>query len=477
MLLRIISLLFVFITAAFSQNHYPDLFKLIHEGKFTEANKSIVGLLSGNPSPEQVYEIRFAGDLMNRIKLDFRKKSEDVIPFIKKYYPKVTAKQISEWEELKDLEYKIMDGEKFYFNQAARNLFRVNTDAKQVMVQKDGPEQDNLEDFLRINIPAVIRDNNFSHEKKVHPVVMELDYTVSVKRGVVPAGEIIRCWMPFPRVNAGIQKNIELVSVNDPEYILAPDNYLHSSVYLEKPALSDTETVFNIKFKFTSYSEFNGISFTKESAGKYDLPDLEKFISERPPHIVFTSRIKKLSESIIGSEKDPVIKAKKIYDWINDNIPWASAREYSTVPNISDYVLENLHGDCGMQTLLFMTLCRYNGIPAQWQSGWMLHPGSVNLHDWCRINLPGYGWVPVDMSYGRQPFEADREKYFFFGNNDSYHMVVNDEYSADFYPAKIYPRSETVDFQRGEVEWKGGNLYFDKWNYSMDVKYIDENEK
>ena len=29
------------------------------------------------------------------------------------------------------------------------------------------------------------------------------------------------------------------------------------------------------------------------------------------------------------------------------------------------------------------------------------------------------------------------------------------------------------DFQRGEVEWKGGNLYFDKWDYNMKIKYIN----
>jgi hypothetical protein len=32
-------------------------------------------------------------------------------------------------------------------------------------------------------------------------------------------------------------------------------------------------------------------------------------------------------------------------------------------------------------------------------------------------------------------------------------------------------RSEPVDFQRGEVEWRGGNLYFDKWDYHMEVSY------
>jgi hypothetical protein len=41
------------------------------------------------------------------------------------------------------------------------------------------------------------------------------------------------------------------------------------------------------------------------------------------------------------------------------------------------------------------------------------------------------------------------------------------------HPEKQYLRSEPNDFQRGEVEWKGGNLFFDKWDYNMKIKYIN----
>ena len=52
-------------------------------------------------------------------------------------------------------------------------------------------------------------------------------------------------------------------------------------------------------------------------------------------------------------------------------------------------------------------------------------------------------------------------------------MTVNQDFGMDLYPAKTYPRSETVDFQRGEVEWEGGNLYFPYWNYDMDITYLN----
>ncbi len=128
-----------------------------------------------------------------------------------------------------------------------------------------------------------------------------------------------------------------------------------------------------------------------------------------------------------------------------------------------------MHGDCGIKTILFMTLARYNGIPAKWQSGWMMHPGEINLHDWGEIYFEGIGWVPVDQSFGIVDSENEAVKYFFLGGIDAYHFIVNDDYSKPLFPAKIYPRSETVDFQRGEVEWRGGNLYFDKWDYEMEI--------
>jgi len=70
--------------------------------------------------------------------------------------------------------------------------------------------------------------------------------------------------------------------------------------------------------------------------------------------------------------------------------------EYSTIRNISEYCHSKGYGDCGQEALLFMTLCRLNGIPARWQSGWNTFPGDKSNHDWSEIYLAPYGWVPVD---------------------------------------------------------------------------------
>ena len=80
------------------------------------------------------------------------------------------------------------------------------------------------------------------------------------------------------------------------------------------------------------------------------------------------------------------------------------------------------------------------------------------------------GWVPADQSFGIPAFARNAdEEYFFLGGIDSWRMIVNTDYGMPLQPEKQYPRSETVDFQRGEVEWEGGNLYFPQWDYHMDI--------
>src|SRR5690606_38472644 len=130
-------------------------------------------------------------------------------------------------------------------------------------------------------------------------------------------------------------------------------------------------------------------------------PELREHLGERAPHIVFTPAIRELSKRIVGDETNPYRIALKLFDAV-DRIPWAGAREYSTISNISSYALHAGHADCGQQTLLLMTLLRLNGIPARWQSGWVFSDGAYDImHDWGWLYLAPYGWVPMDVTFGR----------------------------------------------------------------------------
>ena len=95
-----------------------------------------------------------------------------------------------------------------------------------------------------------------------------------------------------------------------------------------------------------------------------------KYTATEYPQVILTSEMRKLAKQIVGRETDPLMQASLVYDWIDAHFPWAGAREYSTIPNLAEYVLENGHGDCGQVSLLCITFLRSLGIPARWESGY-----------------------------------------------------------------------------------------------------------
>lgn len=445
-------------------------------GDYSKAKKSIdLYIAQNNLSAKEIYDLNFKKDVLDRISEDFSKSRESVIEYIKKYYPNVDDKMISAWEAEKSLEMRIIDGQKRYMSRAAPNLFRINEEAIKRKLEIDGSQEDNVEKVLKTHLPAVVNTLKSNGKTQADPVKMKVKYTVTLKPNVVPDGEMVRCWLPYPREDNRRQTNIILISASDVNYVISPENYAHRTLYMQKVAEKDKPMAFSIEFYYSAAAEW--FDLANKQIKPYDKNSelYKKYTAERESHVIFTDKIKELSKQIVGNEKNPYQVTKKIFDYVNDNYPWAGAREYSTIDNIPKYVIENKHGDCGQVALLFITLARYNGIPAKWQSGFMTHPGGLNLHDWAEVYYEGIGWVPVDQSFGRRDLNLGEDvRYFFLNGIDAYRWIVNDDYSQSLFPAKTYPRSETVDFQRGELEWSGGNIYFNDWNWDIDVEYLDK---
>ncbi len=447
----------------------------IEKGQYAVARKQINKAIAFDEmSPLKRIELENKKDIMHRIESDFNKKLEDILPYIKTYYPEVTNEQLRAWEKSRALEKMTINGKDRYFVKAAQNLFRIDKEAKEQKIRIDGEKKDDLVEFLEQNLPIVIEDVKNNKGVTGKPIKMKFTYTLIVDADAVPAGELVRCWLPFPREGNVRQQDVKLLSTSQEDYILAPNSQIQRTLYMQKQAVDGKPTVFEIAFSTTTRPQWFDLENAEIKPYNKDSELYKKYTAERDPHLLFTPAVKALSEKIAGDEETPYLIVKKIFNYIANNYPWASAREYSTIENIPDYVIANKHGDCGQVTLLFMAMARYNGIPARWQSGWMLHPGSVNLHDWCEIYFEGLGWVPIDQSFGRQQVKNPEVQEFFLGGLDAYRLIVNDNYGMPLFPEKQFLRSETNDFQRGEVEWRGGNLYFDMWDYHMEVEYFNQ---
>ena len=433
---------------------------------------ALTGLLTACSGGKKAETYNWASDLQERLRMDFCRTEEEVRHYIQTYIPDVTDTQMRDWEARNVLEYKLIDGEKRYFRNAGPNLFRMDSACHAIKVAKEGAPLSDSELVNQAHLPKVIEAVHQTHTAIVEPKRMRITYTLTVKPDAVPAGETIRCWLPFPRTDVARQNEVKLLATSESTYQLAPTSCAHSTLYMEKTATKGEPTSFSETFELTSSAEWHELR--PEDIQPYDTTSTlyRTYTAERESHIRFTPRLRALATQLTAGETNPLLQARRLFRWVNDQFPWASAREYSTIENIPEYVLDNGHGDCGQVTLLFLTLCRICGIPAHFQSGFMLHPGAWNLHDWGEIYFEGIGWVPVDQSFGIPTFARNEEEtWFFLGGIDAWRMVVNNDYGQPLMPEKRYPRSETVDFQRGEVEWGGGNLYFNQWDYTMEITY------
>ncbi|MDD2475375.1 MAG: transglutaminase-like domain-containing protein [Dysgonamonadaceae bacterium] len=456
-----------------NQNGVSQIDSEIESGNYSNAYKlidSIVALEETSDNEKQ--KLLFTKDSLQRVALDFNKDISDVTLWIKENHGfEPSSTQIERWEREKVLEYRIIDNQKKYFRNAAANLFRISENARSFSSSQK-PTSDTPKDSLLVEALQEVDLNNGSLNYALPPKTMIVSYTLSVKPNVVKDGEVIRAWLPYPRKDISRQTNVKFISASETNYILSNDKTVHTSIYMEKEAQADEATVFSVEFEFTSQGEwFNFNQFDKNKSDSKSI-DYKYYTSERKPHIQFTDAIKDLTDSITKDASTTSSIVSTIYNHIVENYPWASALEYSTINNIPEYVIENRKGDCGQVALLLITMLRYKGVPARWQSGWMMHPNEVNLHDWAEYYIEGIGWIPIDVSFGRSENSSNLlSKLFFISGIDSYRLYVNNDYSGNFYPEKKHPRSETVDFQRGEVETKFENIYFNKWTYKMQVVY------
>lgn len=442
-------------------------------GHFAEAD-SMAAIALDNPdyhSEQQRRALAFERERMRRIRMDFSLDEAALRERVRRQIPDLREEEFARWRDAGLFEAMTIDGQVRYFNRAASNLFRLSAEARARRDPSLPPIVDGPMESLHPQQRAIRDAALASGDSSVKPLRVRMTQTVTVEADAVPAGETLRAWIPYPREIPGQQEDIRLVASEPAAHALAPASALQRTVSLEKAAAAGEPTAFSVTYELTVSGRYHAIDPRRVVPVRIT-DELRPFVSERAPHVVFTDALRAYSRQAVGDETNPYRIAQKLFAAV-DRIPWAGAREYSTIRNISDYALHAGHADCGQQTLLLIALLRLNGIPARWQSGMVFSDGDYdNIHDWGQLYLEPYGWVPMDVTTGR--LAADKGtgddpsmEWFYLGGLDNWRIAFNDDWSRPFVPAKTHFRSDTVDSQRGEVEWDGGNLYYDQWDYDF----------
>ena len=172
-------------------------------------------------------------DLHQRLLTDFCLTESQVRDYIRKYIPDVTDEQMRQWEASDALECMILDGEKRYFRNAGPNLFRVDSACYNIKIAKEGTALSGSEKVNKENLPEIIAAVKKDGKTIVAPKRMRVTYTLTVDTNAVPAGKLIRCWLPYPRKDQARQLDVKFVSASEPEYVFSPQECRHSTLYME----------------------------------------------------------------------------------------------------------------------------------------------------------------------------------------------------------------------------------------------------
>ncbi|MDO5300758.1 MAG: transglutaminase domain-containing protein [Clostridia bacterium] len=292
----------------------------------------------------------------------------------------------------------------------------------------------------------------------------EVHEEMTVRSDSLTPGETLRIHLPLPVVGAQVARAALLSTSHAASYISAEDEP-HRSVYFELPYTPGMTVSAEIAYEIDAPY--------REPMPEEVFPDQPVFDTEEmPPHVVFTPYLRALAREIVGEETNPLLKARRIYDFITTQAVYRFMPPYLIVTNIPEYFASGLRGDCGVQAITFITLCRLCGIPAKWQAGLYTTPESTGNHDWARFYVAPYGWLFADCSFGGSAYRSgalDRWN-FYFGNLEPWRLPLCSEFQQEFNPPRRFLRRDPYDNQNGEVETL--NRALDSTEYDTDSRIV-----
>lgn len=224
---------------------------------------------------------------------------------------------------------------------------------------------------------------------------------------VVPEGaKEIRGWFAMPQQDPAQEVCGFKVDCPFP-YRVTRDSEGNQAVYIEvaNPAVKEFSVVET--FTVRRREVLSGV----DAAKARPLADAERKTHARHlaanANVVIDDKIRALSAEIVGNEKNPVVAARKIYDWVLGNIEyWVKdpANKKASPVGSTEYCLATKTGNCTDFHSLWTSLARAAGIPTRMVYGSFFKKeldgkdADQSYHCWPEFYAAGIGWIPHDVA-------------------------------------------------------------------------------
>ncbi|MBQ8655036.1 MAG: transglutaminase domain-containing protein [Clostridia bacterium] len=437
-----------------------DILKRKWGGDLDGAIRAIDMRLQGELPPMLRRRLICEKERIRRLPTQYPWTRKQALEKLQEIVPAATEEDFDHWELEGRLDFIYIDGEKRYFVRAHRSITR-HPELVRMAGREVSPENKWLDPMIR-----EIREKGLLRRR------ITLETSLYVDREDFVPGEYL-AHLPFPAPSAQ-QSDIRLLE-GDPDGI-NPEDAPARTAWWRRSLTEWTE--FRLRYSYVSCIRYaDPLNAPAPSAPLYPdaLPPCEEDLAQSGAFIRFTPYLRALADELGRGESTDALKAWRFYEFVTTKVDYSFMRDYFQIDDLGEYCAVNLRGDCGLQALLFINLCRIAGIPARWQSGLAVEPSYTGSHDWAQFYLKGWGWLFADCSYGGSAyrFGAKERHLFYFGNLDPMRMAANRQFQAALSPEKHALRVDPYDNQSGEMERIGAELPFTMRQLDGDARLVE----
>ena len=258
------------------------------------------------------------------------------------------------------------------------------------------------------------------------PALSETTYSVRHQVAVkdLPAdAKQVRVWFWMPE-DTPEQKVLDFKVVEAPEgtRITRDAKYGRHWIFAEAPADPAKPPRIVTEFRLRR-REVRGLADASKAGPITDAHKLAFATELRrdEKHMEVTPEIQKIADDLCGTETNPVLEARKFFDFVIAKSEHYSKSGPSPKGKCLGDCMECLAGTgdcCTDQHALFIALCRARSIPCR-----LIYGSRLKLDNegkdydpgyrcWPRFFAPGLGWVPVDISSADATKDNDADRWF-----------------------------------------------------------------
>lgn len=261
----------------------------------------------------------------------------------------------------------------------------------------------------RLNLMLIIFAlcSGFAQGQSNKPKSLTFDARHELKVMIPEGAKKVRIWFALPQEVS--QQKVENLKIESPlPYSIEREATEGSKfLYVEANAPTTKELTLVTTFRLTRKEVLSDLQVAKAAPlSKEEKKKLARYL-EPNQYVVIDDKVRQMSKEAVGNEKNPLLAARKIYDYVLNYVDyWVidPANLKASPVGSTEYCLTSKTGNCTDFQSFWTSLARAAGIPSRIVYGSFFKKEldgkdvDQSYHCWTEFYVSNLGWISQDVS-------------------------------------------------------------------------------